>query len=99
MLNPVYRGDPEPERTFRLLIRFQATGHLPGSPHSFLVLDTKEEPTEAYIVMVDNDIIGIANDKAYNIKDYAVFDPDAMNIRIIRLEIVVSQFEFKPMLF
>ncbi|KAI5412838.1 hypothetical protein KIW84_057459 [Lathyrus oleraceus] len=70
LLNPVYRGDPEPERTFRLLRRFQATGHLPGSLPSFLIFDLEEEPAQADIVMADNNIIGIANDRARNIKDY-----------------------------
>ncbi|KAI5384334.1 hypothetical protein KIW84_071373 [Lathyrus oleraceus] len=75
-LNPVYRGDPELERTLRLLRRFQLTGYFP-----------------------DNDIIGIANDRARNIRDYVVFDPNAMNTRIIKPKIIVAQFEFKPMIF
>ncbi|KAI5391391.1 hypothetical protein KIW84_076264 [Lathyrus oleraceus] len=35
-LNPIYRGDPKPERTLRLLRRFHLIGRLPGSPPSFL---------------------------------------------------------------
>lgn len=49
--------------------------------------------------MVDNDIIGIANDRAKNIRDYAVFDPNSMNTSIIHPEISVAQFAFKPMMF
>lgn len=49
--------------------------------------------------MADNDIIGIANDKPHNIRDNAIFDPNAMNIGIIIPEITVAQFEFKPMMF
>lgn len=34
--------------------------------------------------MVDNDVIGIANDRACNIRDYAGFDPNAMSTGITR---------------
>lgn len=98
--NPFYRGypEPEPERTFRLLRRFQAIGHLPGSPPHFLVLDIEEEPTQAYIVMADNDIIDNANDMAHKIRDYSLFDPNYMKTIIIRPEITVTQFKFEPMM-
>ncbi|CAL5199950.1 unnamed protein product [Lathyrus oleraceus] len=49
--------------------------------------------------MADNDIIGIANDRARNIKDYVMFDSNVMNTRIIRPEIIVAQFIFNPMMF
>lgn len=99
LLNPIYREDPEPERTFRLLRRFQTTGHLLGSPRLFLVFDLEEEPIEKERVMPDNNIIGIVNDMARNIRDYVVLDPNAMNICIILPEIIVDQFEFKSMMF
>ncbi|MCI60371.1 hypothetical protein A2U01_0081627, partial [Trifolium medium] len=38
-------------------------------------------------VMAEPDIIGIANDKGRSIRDYAVFDPNAMNTGIVRPEI------------
>ncbi|KAI5415664.1 hypothetical protein KIW84_040906 [Lathyrus oleraceus] len=49
--------------------------------------------------MAEPDIIGITNDKARSTRDYAVFDPSAMNTGIIRPEITVVQFKFKPMMF
>lgn len=99
LLNPIYRGDPEPKRMFRLLWRFQITGNLPGNRPPFLLFDLEDELVHANIVMADKDIIGIDNDRARNIMDYAVFDPNSMNNDIIRPEIIVAQFEFKPMLF
>ncbi|KAI5385172.1 hypothetical protein KIW84_071964 [Lathyrus oleraceus] len=105
-LNPVYRGDPELEKTLRLLRRFQLTGHFPKSPPPFLTVYIEEQHgfvqeyfEQEEVVMADNDIIGIANDKARNIRDYDVFDPKSMNTGIIRPEITVAQFEFKPMMF
>lgn len=49
--------------------------------------------------MRHNDIIGISNDMARNIREYAVFDPNFMNIGIIRPKITMTQFKFKPMMF
>lgn len=49
--------------------------------------------------MEDNDIIGIANDRARNIRDYGVFDTNAMNTGIIKPDTIVSKFKFKPMMF
>lgn len=98
LLNPVYRDDPEPKRTFKLLRRFQATRHLPRSPPLFLVVDIEVEPVKVEGFMKDNKIIGIANDMVCNIRDY-VFDPNAMNTNIIRPAITVTQIEFKPMMF
>ncbi|MCI57615.1 hypothetical protein A2U01_0078866, partial [Trifolium medium] len=49
--------------------------------------------------MAEPDIIGIANDRGRSIRDYAVFDPNVMNTRIVRPEITAAQFEFKPMMF
>jgi hypothetical protein len=51
------------------------------------------------IVMAEPDIMGIANDRAHNIRDYVVFDPNATNIEIVRQENTAAQFEFTPMLF
>lgn len=34
--------------------------------------------------MAYNDIIGIANDRSRNIRDYVVFDPNTMNTWIMR---------------
>jgi hypothetical protein len=57
------------------------------------------EPGEVPTVLAEPDIIGIANDRARNIRTYAVFDPNAMNTGIVRPEITAAQFEFKPMMF
>ncbi|KAI5395920.1 hypothetical protein KIW84_062204 [Lathyrus oleraceus] len=79
LLNPVYIGDLKTERTLRLLRRFQATGHLQGSPPPFLVFDLEEEPGQEDGVMLDNDITGISNDQARHIREYIIFDHNAMN--------------------
>ncbi|MCI11463.1 hypothetical protein A2U01_0032564, partial [Trifolium medium] len=54
---------------------------------------------EPDVGMLEPDIIGIANDRGRNIRDYAVFDQNAMNTGIVRPEITAAQFEFKPMMF
>jgi hypothetical protein len=67
------------------------------------VLTLKEEDmaeaVEPEIVLAEPDIIGAVNDMARNIRDYAVFDPNAMNIGIARPEITAVQFEIKPKMF
>lgn len=104
MLTLIYKGDLEPEKILILLRRFQAIGHLPGSPPPIILFGNfegyfEEEPFEEEVVMVDNEIIGIANDRARKIRDYIVFDPNSMNTRIMRPYIIMAQFEFKPMVF
>lgn len=54
---------------------------------------------EVEVVMAETSIIGIANNRARNIRDYAVFDPNAMNTGIIRPKINASHLEFKSMIF
>lgn len=49
--------------------------------------------------MEKTNVIGIANDRARNIRDYAVFEPNVMNTGIVRPEITAAQFKFKPMMF
>ncbi|MCI47804.1 hypothetical protein A2U01_0069046, partial [Trifolium medium] len=49
--------------------------------------------------MAEPDIKGIANNRGRSIRDYVVFDPNAMNTGIVRPEITAAQFEFKPMMF
>lgn len=44
----------------------------------------QEDLEQEEVVMEDNDIIGIANDIAHNIRDYVVFDPNSMNKGIIK---------------
>ncbi|KAI5424664.1 hypothetical protein KIW84_030741 [Lathyrus oleraceus] len=108
LLHPVYRGDPESERTLRVLRRFQLIGHFPGSPTSCILADVPEleidgelelDEEEAEVVMAYNDVIGISNDRARNIIDYTIFDPNAMNTRIIRPKIDIPHSKFKPMMF
>lgn len=57
LLNSIYKGDHEPERTFRLLRIFQATRPFIGSPPCFLVLDIEEGPTQEDVVIADNGIM------------------------------------------
>ncbi|KAI5401982.1 hypothetical protein KIW84_066443 [Lathyrus oleraceus] len=66
--------------------KISVTGHLPGSPPPFLVVDMKEQQgfvqeylVQEEVVMADKDFIGIANDIAHKIIDYVVFDPNSMN--------------------
>lgn len=40
--------------------------------------------------MASNDIIGIANDRARNIMDYTIFDPNAINTVIIYPKITIA---------
>lgn len=42
LLTPVFRGNPKTERTLRLLRRFRAIGHIPGSLPSARVFGTFE---------------------------------------------------------
>ena len=49
--------------------------------------------------MAETSVIGITNDRARNIRYYAVFDPNVMNTGIFILEIMVDQFKLKPMMF
>lgn len=112
LLTPVYRWDLEPERTLRLLRRYQDTGHLLGSHPSSLVFcnfegyfeepfegNFKEIQLEEERVSTENGIMWLANDISRNIRANDVFDPYSMNTGIIRLEITIAQFEFKPISF
>ena len=113
-LQPVYGGYPEPERIIRARRRFLHSQQISGNPSTSAVAEpegvaheysssedtsSSEEELEAEAVMAEPDIIGIANDRARNIRDYAVFDPAAMSTGIVRPEITAPQFEFKPMMF
>ncbi|KAI5412153.1 hypothetical protein KIW84_057000 [Lathyrus oleraceus] len=60
-------------------------------------LELDEE--EAKVVMADNDVIRITNDRERNIRNYAIFDPNSMNTRIIRPTVDAPSFKFKPMMF
>lgn len=81
-------------------------GYFPKIPPHFLVVDiedrqefVQEDLEQEEVDMADNDIIGITNDIARNIRDYVGFDPNAMNTGIIIPEINVAPFEFKSMMF
>lgn len=63
------------------------------------MFDFEVESFEKERDMTDNDIIGNANDRVRNIRDYFVFDLNAMNPSIILPKITIAQFEFKPMMF
>ena len=89
LLHPVYRVDPETERTFIVLRRFKLTRHFLGSPPPLILANLPDlegimqDGEEEEVVMADNGVIGITNDRARDIKDYAIFDLNAMNIGII----------------
>ncbi|MCI53245.1 hypothetical protein A2U01_0074491, partial [Trifolium medium] len=61
--------------------------------------DMADPHAEHDVGMPEPDIIGIVNDRGRSIRDYAVFNPNAMNTGIVRPEITTAQFEFKPMIF
>lgn len=63
------------------------------------MFDFEVESFEKERDMTDNDIIGNANDRVRNIRDYFVFDLNAMHTSIILPKITIAQFEFKPMMF
>lgn len=65
----------------------------------FEYIEEQAQVKEEDPAMAESDIIGIANDMERNIREYAVFNPNAMNTWIIIPEIIVAQFEFKPMMF
>ncbi|MCI64527.1 hypothetical protein A2U01_0085785, partial [Trifolium medium] len=46
---------------------------------------------EPDVGMPGPDKIGIANDRGRSIRDYVVFDPNAMNTGIVRPEITAAQ--------
>ncbi|KAK2415996.1 hypothetical protein QL285_038430 [Trifolium repens] len=102
LLSPEFRAGPEIERTFRILRRNRGVNIQVGvnlaEEEDFHNSDPEEEemgePGGVPIVLPD--VIGIANDRTRNIRDYAVFDPNAMNTGIVRPEIIAAQFEFKP---
>jgi hypothetical protein len=104
LLSPEFRPDPEIERTFRILrmnreVNTQVGVNL-AEEEGFHNSDSEEEMAEHEEVPIAvPDVIGIANDRTRNIRDYAVFDPNAMNTGIVRPEITAAQFEFKPMMF
>lgn len=80
LLHQVYRGDPEPKRTFRVLRRFRFTGYFPRSPLPFTLANLSNLEG----IMQDEEEIEVANNNERNIRDYAIFDSNAMNTRIIR---------------
>ncbi|MCI36665.1 hypothetical protein A2U01_0057888, partial [Trifolium medium] len=99
LLSPEYRDDPDIERTFRILRRNQrentGTGvNLAERGYSSESEEDMANQDDPEIVMAEPDIIGIANDRARNIRDYAVFDPNVMNTGIVRPKITAAQFEF-----
>jgi hypothetical protein len=104
LLSPEFKPDPKIEKTFRILRRNRGVNSQVGvnlaEEEGFHNSDSEEEMVEAEEVpIVMPDVIGIANDRTRNIRDYVVFDPNAMNTKIVRPEITAAQFEFKPMMF
>lgn len=89
LLTSVYRGDPELEITLGLLRNYQISLKQPRT-HVLVVLieDLKEEFRENHQeeVMFETNIIGTTNDRARNLRDYVVFDTNAMNIKSLGLK-------------
>ena len=99
---PEYQLDPEIERTFKRLLKenhgFSKLGRMAARSKG----GNDEEgrvPNYQLVGPLPPNIIGIANDRARHIRDYAIFDPETMNIGIFRPEITANHFEFKPMMF
>lgn len=77
--------------------RYHIATQQPGTPILSLLFEDLEEDFEENqqgqdIIMAKTDIIIIVNDRVRNIRDYAVFDPNTMNIGIIGSGISVAQF-------
>ncbi|MCI31263.1 hypothetical protein A2U01_0052475, partial [Trifolium medium] len=102
LVSPEFRPDPEIERTFRNRRRNLWENSGIGVNLAEEEYSSEEDMADQVgpdAGMAEPDIIGIANDKERSIRDYAVFDPNAMNTGIVRPEITAAQFEFKPMMF
>jgi hypothetical protein len=86
LLSPEYKEDPEIERTFRILRRYQRKNTKVGvssteGESTLSYSDSEEEigePGGDPTVLAEPDIIWITNDRERNIRDYAVFDPNAI---------------------
>jgi len=46
-----------------------------------------------------NNTIDMSNEKDRSIREYVVFDPNALHTSIMRPEVTTTQFEFKPIMF
>ena len=97
---PEYQLDHEIEITFRRLRRenlgFVELGRMTTVARGNEDRDEQEE--NRYIIVQPN-IIEIANDWDQSIREYAIFDPETKNIGIVRPKITTNHFEFKPMMF
>lgn len=49
--------------------------------------------------MDDNNTLDIVNDKGRSIREYAVFDLPSLHTSIVKSEVTIVQFEFKPIMF
>ena len=49
--------------------------------------------------VLNQTVIGMANDRDRPMRDYVVFDPQTMETSIVRPELATAHFEFKPMMF
>ena len=98
---PEYQLDPKIKRTFRRLLRENQGFAELGKMAACLEGGNDEEraPNFQLVNPVPPNIIGIANDRARHIRDYAIFDSETMNSGIVRPEITANHFEFKPMMF
>ena len=47
----------------------------------------------------NNNTIDMENDKDKFIREYVVFDPNTLHKSIVRPNITIAQFEFKPIMF
>ena len=91
---PKYQLDPKIERTFRRLRREnqgfiklrRMTALLGGNG------EREENPRNFFVIVPPPNIIGIANDRDWSIQDYALFDLETMNTRIVRPEITANHF-------
>ncbi|MCI38131.1 hypothetical protein A2U01_0059359, partial [Trifolium medium] len=82
LILPESRPDPEIERTFRIRRRTQKGTTEVGvnlAEEGYSSDESMADQGEPEGVLAEPDIIGIANDRGRSIRDYAVFDPNAMN--------------------
>ncbi|PNY16243.1 hypothetical protein L195_g012958 [Trifolium pratense] len=102
LVSPEFIPDPEIERTFRSRrtnLKENSGIGVNLAEEEYSSEEDMADQAEPEVVLAEPDIIGIANDKGRSIRDYDVFDPNAMNTGIVRPEIIAAQFEFKPMMF
>ncbi|KAI5429921.1 hypothetical protein KIW84_034486 [Lathyrus oleraceus] len=92
LLSREYKEDLEPERSLRLRRRLLLVTQHPVKGIPIPLIEDFGEIQVKEADMAETSVIGIANDRARNIRYYAVFDPNAMNTGIFILEMTLETF-------